>query len=338
MATSQDPNATIAYDVVSAPADTTPPADNFSSELSPNDEPTGEAAETTPADGRPMSQKEKVKVGGLGAAAGAAAGVAGTVAAMTYGADTLHSLEEAGTDALHSVENFLGFNTDPGKPVPPAPPAPEPAHGPENGPHGPGPDPHAPTHPTNQPANQEAHHPPVAPPAPQPEPQQQLENQLVDLDGDGKADAIVVDDHGTMELVIDMDHDGQVDAVGVDTDHDGQVDAILVDADHDGIMDYDKIDTNHDGTFDTIMVDTDGDHGLDTVVTDSNQDGQFTAEDQQAATGHDIEATFSNDQGLAVNEIHGAAEQPANNEDIAHTDQGEGHENYNNEGDVHEWA
>jgi len=56
---------------------------------------------------------------------------------------------------------------------------------------------------------------------------------LVDKNGDGVPDGI------------DINHDGTIDGIGLDTDHDGKVDALALDTDCDGI--YDSIDTNGDG-------------------------------------------------------------------------------------------
>ena len=53
------------------------------------------------------------------------------------------------------------------------------------------------------------------------------ESKVLDLDGDGKADAVTVD----------LDHDGKIDAVAIDTDDDGKADKLIVDTDGDGVAD-----------------------------------------------------------------------------------------------------
>jgi hypothetical protein len=86
----------------------------------------------------------------------------------------------------------------------------------------------------------------------------------VDLDGDGRWDAVG----------LDTNHDGAVDTVGLDLDGDGIVDAVGVDQDHDGDVDLVGIDSNHDGQIDIAGADTDGDGSIDLVEVDEDFDGQ----------------------------------------------------------------
>ena len=74
----------------------------------------------------------------------------------------------------------------------------------------------------------------------------------VDADGDGHLDQATYrgDGHGGAEILVDLDHDGQVDFVGHDTNLDNRVD----------FADYDK---DHDGFFEKRMYDDNGDDILD---------------------------------------------------------------------------
>ena len=67
---------------------------------------------------------------------------------------------------------------------------------------------------------------------------------VADVDGDGKADAVLVDTDG----------DGKADAILVDTDSDGRVDTVLADTDGDGEIDAMAMDVNGDGTLDAVAV------------------------------------------------------------------------------------
>ena len=53
------------------------------------------------------------------------------------------------------------------------------------------------------------------------------EQKTMDLDGDGKTDAVTVD----------IDKDGKIDALAVDTDDDGKADKLVIDTDGDGVAD-----------------------------------------------------------------------------------------------------
>lgn len=76
---------------------------------------------------------------------------------------------------------------------------------------------------------------------------------LVDIDGDGTVDAVMVTEtDGSSVTAIDVDGDGTVDAV-ITTTEDGQT---VVAIDEDG-----------DGTPDILLVDIDGDGTIDAVAT-----------------------------------------------------------------------
>jgi hypothetical protein len=81
---------------------------------------------------------------------------------------------------------------------------------------------------------------------------------LVDLDDDGDADAIV----------LDLDNDGRVDAVAVDVDDDGQIDAVGLDTDGDGDFDVVGVDVDSDGDIDEVFADLDDDGDLDDLDFD----------------------------------------------------------------------
>ena len=53
--------------------------------------------------------------------------------------------------------------------------------------------------------------------------------------------------------VLDLDGDGEMDAVLLDTDGDGEADTALVDTDGDGVADTALIDLDGDGTFDVAV-------------------------------------------------------------------------------------
>lgn len=322
MNASKDPNATLAFDVVSAPANESNAEQDSTTELA--------VVDKTQEENKPTIDKEKLKIGGIGAAAGAVVGAAGTAAAMTYGADALAKIEEAETSAVHAVQDFLGIHHEPDAPQ-----------------QGPAPDPNTPATPAQPEAhtNTPAHEQPDPAPAPQPtanhdEPQQpavqpvavqveQPQQALIDLDHDGQPDAVIVDDNGNQELVIDMNHDGQIDGIAIDADHDGQFDHVLLDTDHDGFADQETVDVNNDGVVDGIVVDTDGDHGLDTIYADTNQDGQITLDDDHQLTGDNQVIAFADQGGDGVGANH--------DEDIAHNAPPAA-DDYNPDGDVHEWV
>ena len=54
-------------------------------------------------------------------------------------------------------------------------------------------------------------------------------------------------------IALDVDGDGQVDAVGVDTDGDGVIESVGVDVDGDGKIDAVGVDTDGDGHVDTLI-------------------------------------------------------------------------------------
>jgi hypothetical protein len=74
----------------------------------------------------------------------------------------------------------------------------------------------------------------------------------VDVDGDGKWDAhtYVERADGGVDIVVDADHDGRADFVGVDHDRDGLIDESFTDSNHDGVLDTHYVDVNHDGWLD----------------------------------------------------------------------------------------
>ena len=90
-----------------------------------------------------------------------------------------------------------------------------------------------------------------------------IDCQEVDLDGDGDVDAIGVD----------MDGDGNIDTLAVDCNNDGVFDSLAVDTNGDGSIDQIAYDTNGDGAFDEIEMDTDGDGVIDTAGVDTDGDG-----------------------------------------------------------------
>lgn len=67
----------------------------------------------------------------------------------------------------------------------------------------------------------------------------------------------------------------QPQGVPVDLNRDGNADALAVDTNFDGRVDQLQSDSNQDGYIDEVAVDTDQDGALDTVYFDKNQDGQF---------------------------------------------------------------
>jgi hypothetical protein len=86
---------------------------------------------------------------------------------------------------------------------------------------------------------------------------------VVDVNHDGRADLVAVDEDG----------DGYPDEVWLDRNHDGRLDTLIVDADHDRHPDHLLADTNFDGDPDLAAVDRDGDGRADAVVADRDYDG-----------------------------------------------------------------
>jgi hypothetical protein len=74
----------------------------------------------------------------------------------------------------------------------------------------------------------------------------------VDVDGDGKWDehTYAARADGGVDIVVDSNHDGKADFIGVDHDRDGLIDESYVDSNHDGVMDSHYVDVNHDGWLD----------------------------------------------------------------------------------------
>lgn len=94
---------------------------------------------------------------------------------------------------------------------------------------------------------------------------------MVDSNGDGRADLLLIDSTG------DGKPDKPVSSVAVDTTNDGRTDALIADADGDGRGDCLVLDTTNDGIPDTavpaVLVDTDGDGQANVLLVDTNEDG-----------------------------------------------------------------
>ena len=71
----------------------------------------------------------------------------------------------------------------------------------------------------------------------------------LDMDGDGQADAVLIEDKkkGSTILMIDNDNNGKFEAKLVDKDTDGNFDYFFKDKDEDGEWDVVGIDRNSDG-------------------------------------------------------------------------------------------
>jgi hypothetical protein len=74
----------------------------------------------------------------------------------------------------------------------------------------------------------------------------------VDWDGDGKWDEHTYSarSDGGVDIVVDANHDGRADFVGVDHDRDGLIDESYVDTNRDGVLDAHYVDVNRDGWLD----------------------------------------------------------------------------------------
>lgn len=139
-----------------------------------------------------------------------------------------------------------------------------------------------------------------------------IDGQQVDVTGDGQPDGVA----------IDADHDGVLEGIVLDTNQDGIADALIVDKDEDGVTDAIMVDTNEDGTFEQVLVDVNHDGGMDVVGVDMNADGAFT-EDEFQPLAQD---------GDTINE---GANQP---EPLPDEEGNVAQEDYENNGDVDEWA
>lgn len=73
----------------------------------------------------------------------------------------------------------------------------------------------------------------------------------------------------------DVDGDGRVDRVRLDTTCDGRIDLVIVDEDGDGKSDYALADRDADGKPDVKMVSSEGDGRFDLWLFDSNGDGRY---------------------------------------------------------------
>ena len=80
-----------------------------------------------------------------------------------------------------------------------------------------------------------------------------------DLNHDGKMDAKFTDP-------FDLDGDGVAESVAGDVNLDGRIDSVYIDTDGDGYQETTILDMNRDGVGDTIWVDENGDTLPDTVV------------------------------------------------------------------------
>lgn len=79
----------------------------------------------------------------------------------------------------------------------------------------------------------------------------------------------------------DVDGDGRIDRVRLDTTCDGRIDLVIVDEDGDGESDYALADRDADGKPDVKMVSSEGDGRFDLWLFDSNGDGRYDT------VGHD---------------------------------------------------
>jgi hypothetical protein len=97
----------------------------------------------------------------------------------------------------------------------------------------------------------------------------------VDVNGDGVVDDVTVVRYtdGSQAAVVDTDHDGTADLVGLDRDGDGAVERLDTDENGDGHLETSYVDVDEDGVVDGMYSDTDGDGRVDVVLTDSDRDG-----------------------------------------------------------------
>jgi hypothetical protein len=74
----------------------------------------------------------------------------------------------------------------------------------------------------------------------------------VDADGDGHLDKATYrgDGHGGVEILVDLNGDGEADFIGHDTDLDNRVDFADYDKDHDGFFEKRMYDDDNDGYLD----------------------------------------------------------------------------------------
>ena len=95
-----------------------------------------------------------------------------------------------------------------------------------------------------------------------------------DMDGDGILDSYAEE--------ADINGDGVIESVVIDSNGDGSFDTFLTDTDGDGYLDLNAIDSDNDGAMDLFVMESDsnGDGILDTVVSahDYNQDGSIDSE------------------------------------------------------------
>lgn len=98
-----------------------------------------------------------------------------------------------------------------------------------------------------------------------------------DTTGDGIPDHLVDDDgDGIVDVSYnDLDGDGHVETIGLDTGLDGIADRYLLDSDGDGRYETTAFDTDQDGDVETAWIDVDGDGWAEVVATDEDVDGRL---------------------------------------------------------------
>ena len=127
--------------------------------------------------------------------------------------------------------------------------------------------------------------------------------EIIDIDGDGDKDSIVVDTNNDGEIDVvgtDLDGDGNIDVVASDLDGDGKIDTVVADTNYDGQVDAIVADTNYDGKIDTIAADTNYDGKIDEFAQDTDSDGEVdmheTTEDNGIiADSSEMEDDFDDD-------------------------------------------
>lgn len=102
----------------------------------------------------------------------------------------------------------------------------------------------------------------------------------VDIDGDGKIDHTIT---LCNIIMMDIDNDGEIDSIGFDLNKDGKFDFVVGDRDGDGILDWWANDHNGDGKPDWVAMDLDNDGNIDWL--DTNGDGAPDFIGEQFAKG-----------------------------------------------------
>jgi len=112
--------------------------------------------------------------------------------------------------------------------------------------------------------------------------------EALDVDHDG------VPDH----IRYDLDGDGNAELVTVDDNNDGVPDTIYRDDDDNGHVEAIFHDYNHDGRFENVWRDTDGDGYIDTITDDADGDGNPEKTQRAGPDGRFTETDFdTNDDG-----------------------------------------